>query len=352
MKIPWDGRQWGGTKIWGIGDDTGLAHYWPLDIAYTDVGTTNTVINGNFDTADNWSTGAGWSISGGKANCDGTQTGNSNLFQNFASIPLGLQAKITFTLSGVTAGALTPIFAGDQGQARNENGTYTETITTATSGNTSFILQANADFVGSVDDVSIVWLNGQILDIIGALNGEDATPPRFTTNQNGEADKAIEMIQFGNDEIVVDQADFRINDDQGAFSFWVKTAVATTSNIILSNNNTNPDFQFEIQVASGVIKINLTNTVSQVLISSITINDDSWHHVVVQSTGTALEIYIDGTKDESASGLNTGKWLSWVPNRDYLKFGNFASSFVGVLSAIRYYNRELTQTEITALSNE
>ena len=37
------------------------------------------VINGNFATDSNWTKGTGWTISGGVASCDGTQSSTSNL---------------------------------------------------------------------------------------------------------------------------------------------------------------------------------------------------------------------------------------------------------------------------------
>ena len=40
------------------------------------------VTNGNFATDSDWNSGAAWSISGGKANCDGTQTATVNFYQS------------------------------------------------------------------------------------------------------------------------------------------------------------------------------------------------------------------------------------------------------------------------------
>jgi hypothetical protein len=108
------------------------------------------ISNGGFDTDSNWIKGTGWSIGNGFANCDGTQLSNSNLLQSNAVTP-GITYKITYTISNFVSGTLKSVL-GVGGVVRNSNGVYSEYITATSS---TFLLQANSDFTGSIDNVSV-----------------------------------------------------------------------------------------------------------------------------------------------------------------------------------------------------
>ena len=115
------------------------------------------VTNGGFDTDSDWTKGTGWTISGGAANCDGTQTTNSLLYQNLGDLS-NKTIKFTFTISGYSAGQLSTAFfgaAGTQVENVSANGTYTFNIDVQSghNGNTGFT--ANSSFIGSVDNVSV-----------------------------------------------------------------------------------------------------------------------------------------------------------------------------------------------------
>ena len=71
--------------------------------------------------------GTGWSISGGTANCDGTQTTNSNLKSQTFVVGSNPTLKLTFDVTNYSAGTLDAGITGT-GQADitniNANGTY------------------------------------------------------------------------------------------------------------------------------------------------------------------------------------------------------------------------------------
>lgn len=115
------------------------------------------VINGGFDADSDWTKGDGWSISGGLASSDGSQTTYSNIYESYTV--LGKTFEVTFTVSNYSTG-LVRFIVGDTGVGTNRSadGTYTETIVGAGSLNRIHI-QANADFVGSIDNVSVKQLN-------------------------------------------------------------------------------------------------------------------------------------------------------------------------------------------------
>lgn len=118
-------------------------------------GTSDTLTtNGTFAADSGWTKGTGWTIGSGKASCDGTQTTVSDLEQN-QTLTAGVLYTISFTISGFSAGTLTPRLGGTSGTARAANGTYTEQILCGAGEDPKLELRADADFVGSVDDVKV-----------------------------------------------------------------------------------------------------------------------------------------------------------------------------------------------------
>ena len=119
--------------------------------------TNELITNGGFATDSSWNKGTGWTISGGSANCDGTQTGTTKLL---TSAPIGIGTlKLVYTIK-VTAGSVTSRFEGG-GDSQNikshsKSGTYTVFATTAAFSPTKFVFRANVAFVGSIEKISIV----------------------------------------------------------------------------------------------------------------------------------------------------------------------------------------------------
>jgi hypothetical protein len=110
------------------------------------------VVNGGFDTDTDWTYQTGWSISGGKALLDGSQTGVSRLFQNG---PYIFSAKYLLT-SNLIVNSGTVIFnITDGGGATYSAGTYAveEEITSGTNGS-DVKLVASDDANLIVDNVS------------------------------------------------------------------------------------------------------------------------------------------------------------------------------------------------------
>jgi endonuclease/exonuclease/phosphatase family metal-dependent hydrolase len=82
------------------------------------------------------------------------------------------------------------------------------------------------------------------------------------------------------------------------------------------------------------------------------LNDGTWHHVVGQYTGSALQVYVDGVFAQQelfsgpiAYGLGTSFYLGQHNNST-----NY--NFAGTLDQVRVYGRALTATEVSALTAE
>ena len=117
----------------------------------------NKVINGGFDSDSDWSKGTGWSISGGLASCDGTQTGNTGLSQLLSSDRLeeGETYKVTYTISNYVAGQVNPHIRGTS--TGNVNGNGTKVVYGIAGNSSSYDINffADSNFNASIDNVSI-----------------------------------------------------------------------------------------------------------------------------------------------------------------------------------------------------
>jgi len=144
-------------------DDEG---YWDdfenivLNHNYEELGD-NIVTNGTFDSDANWTKVDSWSISGGKAVCDGSQSSNAELKQQngVAGVTLniinGKTYQLTFDLV-VQAGGITSVEVGGTSDLNtiSSSGTYTRTLT-ASSTNKRITFAANPTFEGSLDNVTL-----------------------------------------------------------------------------------------------------------------------------------------------------------------------------------------------------
>lgn len=77
--------------------------------------------------------------------------------------------------------------------------------------------------------------------------------------------------------------------------------------------------------------------------------DGSWHHLLVTRRGDTLTAYHDGVSEGTKTVPTT-----LATNTDSAVFGRASTSltYIGDLDSVRFYNRVLSQTEITALANE
>lgn len=139
----------------------------------------NSVSNGTFASATGWTIAGAWSISGGKLNR--TASGSNTLALQVGAdlaIPLvaGETYEVTFTLSSVSAGNITAYLGGTLGTSRTAAGTYSQ-YTLAGAG-ADFGFQVNGAFIGSVDNVYVRKLNGNLADELFLRNeqGHRAMP--------------------------------------------------------------------------------------------------------------------------------------------------------------------------------
>ena len=109
------------------------------------------ISNGNFAADSDWIKDGSWSISGGSADCDGTQTSLAYLQQSGA-MTSGLRYKATYEVKSVSAGEVRLFVGNVSSEPRTSTGVYTDYITAS---NSSFWIRGSANFIGSIDNVSV-----------------------------------------------------------------------------------------------------------------------------------------------------------------------------------------------------
>ena len=216
------------------------------------------ISNGSFDTDTKWTTNTGWSISGGSANCDGTQSGNTTLVQQngikgaIIDFVVGKTYKVNFDVI-VTSGhiANVEVASGYDSSFINSSGNHT-TYITAVSTNDRFTITANPDFVGSIDNVSVRevgqdWdltdgcsIVEQGLRIVSDGTIQDAIQSNVVTN--GKTYKVqYEIIEAVSGSLKITGtfgANLAINSTVGVHTFY---ATATDPNLNLRRNTSPTD---------------------------------------------------------------------------------------------------------------
>jgi len=111
------------------------------------------IVDGGMDgvCGGDWTCGANWSIAAGVATH--AAVAQNNLTQTVAPLVAGTWYRLTYTITGRTAGGIWPVFGTQVGAIRTGNATYTET---GRANGTAFELIAGATFDGSVDNVICV----------------------------------------------------------------------------------------------------------------------------------------------------------------------------------------------------
>ncbi len=118
---------------------------------------TDLAINGGFDTDTDWTKGTGWTISDGKARCDGSAIGVETALIQPAVKIIDVPYIYTVTISDYESGVIGIVWTSIQYYRWNfpaANGTYSLTIKQAFPYDFNE-LSANSVFVGNVDNFSV-----------------------------------------------------------------------------------------------------------------------------------------------------------------------------------------------------
>ena len=216
---------------------------------------------------------------------------------------------------------------------------------------------------GSVNNSKILDLPFQnsFVDATGKntmIAGGASNLPTFTL-EGGEY-----AATFNGSQSLKTNANFVIGTDKVSVSFWIKTS--QTDAAVVAELNTN-FFQFNCfgvfinDLLANRIEIvdNIVGRSHNIGNSSININDNNWHHVVMMINRSLVgnqqnKIYVDGilsyvqnTTYQSDLNGNWGLFPLFIGQR-----GGSSLGFNGQIKFLKIFNYPLSTTEITNLYNK
>lgn len=251
----------------------------------------NVVVNGGFDADTNWTKGAGWTITGGKAVATAT---TGALTASVAPLVSGTMYRVTFTCT-VTSGTFRVNLGTTIADTISASGTYT---IYGTANNTGFSLTGVSAFTGNIDNVTVEPLTGWTFS-----TGSNAAKPGLNsfvlTNYAGSTasnslkitipaltvsavyDVTYTVTRTGGDIRVsfADAQDLTTRDASGTYTERIVASAAHAS------------LHFEAATA------NFTGTISAISIKKVTgaIDSDDGDGLFVMYPGEARLVQSDGS---------------------------------------------------------
>jgi hypothetical protein len=153
-------------------------------------------------------------------------------------------------------------------------------------------------------------------------------------------------------------------DTNYAISFFISGANTTTANELIitkASSSLQPQYPFKLELSGSnqlVFSAAGSTTYKLVVTSSVALTN--WTHILCQKSGSALQMYVNGTLHASASSTllqyqNSPFTASArIDNSSDLFIGGYginSSNLQGKLDEIRIYNKALTSTEIGYLAD-
>ena len=208
--------------------------------------------------------------------------------------------------------------------------------------------------------IAMYLLNNTANDISGNNYNGSLNATSATTNRFGTINTAT-FFDFGLSSTGTLPLDLvtAVNDDF-TLGFWFKTSMSASSSSQWYGGNALVDAEVcgvtadwgTALIDGGKVAMGIGNP--DITIKSIAnYNDDSWHFVTVtrsRSAGTII-LYMDGVQEASSTGTYTGA-LNAANN---IRLGSNPCApgavYTGSLDDFIFYNRVLSNTEVTALYN-
>jgi len=187
--------------------------------------------------------------------------------------------------------------------------------------------------------------SSQVNDSSGRVNHGSLSGP--TLESEGKFSNGISFD--GNDDYITVTDDDSFDFDTGAFSIeaWIKTSVVTgelsdRDDILTKGDPSSTGFGLAINYGRAAL---FTGSNYPPLMSSVEVNDSTWHHIVGTRTSCGVtSIYVDGVLSNQGSNSES------VTTTTDLVIGKHPllneSYYTGLLDEIAVYARELSAEEI------
>jgi len=282
-------------------------------------------------------------------------TGSGTITSTPAGIDCGADCTENYNYNAVVTLSAIPdpgsVFAGWTGDADCSDGvvTMSTAVNCTATFNTATLndgLIAYYPFNGNANDESGNGNNGTV-------NGATLTTDKLANtnrayNFNGGSDISLGNLGAINDYSV---------------SLWFKKSVgsgypSSGEAYMFGTQNITSIYQlFKFGFHSGwqdqvIVGMHTTMTDGRWYLTQA-ITNTNWHHIVVSRTGTALNVFIDGTQQtltaHSVDGNPLGPIITGNTTKIGANGGEPNTGFSGLLDDVRIYNRALTVTEVEKL---
>lgn len=184
-----------------------------------------------------------------------------------------------------------------------------------------------------------------------------------TTGQQRALGLAAKFVGNGFIETQIDGLYNR--DHDYAVSFYISASNGGTNNQLIitkASSSLTPSYPFRIELSGSnqLIFSAAGSTQFKTTITSSIAVSSSWTHVVCQKSADSLQMYINGVFHASASStLLESQTNPLIPsaridNNQSLKIGGFStnsSNLQGLIDEVRIFNKSLTASQISALSD-
>ena len=238
------------------------------------------------EVGQNWTFGTGWSIEDGVAVSDGSQTGNSSIQQSGIA-QVGNIYKITFDLV-VSSGFINYVNLGGwiDGINLTTSGTYTY-YTDTTTATDNLGIAANADFIGSIDNISVIEIT------------DDTDLPRINYTD-------------GEGSLLLEPQSTNLVTNSNAFTTWNKEATVTlTANYGISPDGTQNSTRMQMNA-----------------------NDSIY---ISKTSGLTASVYVKGTEGETIR-LSNGSALIHTLSGQWDRIQVYDSGSTSSLISINTYS--------------
>ena len=194
-----------------------------------------------------------------------------------------------------------------------------------------------------VDPANPTSYTGTGLTARGLVSGIGATLVNgigFSSANNGTF-----ILDGSNDYISGDTTSFDLTGDMSAEIWFNLSATAGDwVRVIGKGDSTNRSFGFWYNTGGSVFlhqRYGASSTVSTVY--SISIQTNTWYHVIVTSSGSTHKLYINGVDVQTQTG--SGPFYS-SSNTLKIGYGDFHTYHNGRIGLYRIYNRALSAQEV------
>ena len=289
------------------------------------------------------SAGTNWSLSSGTAL---HAAGSTVPLAKAATLVVGARYRVTVTVSGRTAGSVTPRLEGTTtvaGSAISANGASSQSLIAVTGNNTVSFLPSS-DFDGSIDNVttqrvatdrSVAANHPTVVGTItrAAVNSGELAAYGGFSSSNYLALPAGHGFQPGTGDFLI--------------ALWLKqTATGAERRYVQTDGTTgNGNFYLGISATTSVPVFRATDdnySTSDTITGALAFDDGNWHLFMVVRRGTTAELWVDGVLQASGTLTNANTSLTnlTVP----LNFG----AGVGGYGAMSDGNMALPRLGLTA----